>query len=77
MPVGSSRQEKIRTKTGGMIDMLQAFFGYFSVGTSKYRRDLRLGGKKNRSKVPKVLQMVGKRFKAPLPQIKSPNPHIQ
>ena len=47
MPVGSSRQEKIRTKTGGKSDMLQAFFGYFSVGTSKYRRDLRLGEKKS------------------------------
>ena len=46
MPVGSSRQEKIRTKTGGKTDMLRTFFGYFSVGTSKYWRDLRLGEKK-------------------------------
>ena len=34
-PVGSSRNEKILTKIGGKLDMLQATFcGYFSVGTS-------------------------------------------
>ena len=36
----------IRTKWQ-VRHMLQAFFGYFSVGTSKYRRDLRLGEKKS------------------------------
>jgi hypothetical protein len=41
MPVGSSRQEKIRTKAGGKSDM----FCYFYVGTSKYRQNLRLGEK--------------------------------
>ena len=32
-PVGSSRKGKIPTKIGGKLDMLQATFGYFSVGT--------------------------------------------
>ena len=37
--------EKNKNQNRWKSDMLQAFFCYFSVGTSKYRRNLRLGEK--------------------------------
>ena len=76
-PVGSSRKEKILTKIGGKLDMLQATFWLFFCWDILVLVRYEVGIKKSGQKVPNVLQMVGGRFTPPPPpQIKSADPRI-
>ena len=61
--VGSSRKEKILTKIGGKLDMLQATFWLFFCWDILVSARYEVGRRKNCQKVPNVLRMVGLYFK--------------
>ena len=66
-PVGSSRKEKILTKIGDKLDMLQATFWLFFCWDILVLARYEVGRKKLDQKVPNVLQMAGGHFTPPLP----------
>ena len=65
-PVGSSRKEKILTKIGGKLDMLQATFWLFFCWDILVSARYEVGRKKFGQKVPNLLRKVG-RLKPPPP----------
>ena len=68
-PVGSSRKEKILTKIGDKLDMLQATFWLFFCWDILVSARYEIGSKTFGQKVPNVLQIAHHLVSRPPPQI--------